>query len=166
MIHITLPVPPSTNNRTVGLGSYKGYAARKQVGKYQDRVRTQIMAEKRKPLDGPLGALIVWYRARRVGDLIDRWKDMMDGMEAKVKRRGKNPVHNFGFGAYYDDKQISFSTLLRSDREPHQARVEVHIWRIFDRKDWDEYFSMLPHLLADVEDRKMEKILSTKIRGV
>lgn len=61
--------------------------------------------------------LLEWHRARRIGDLPDRWKDLLDALQAK---------DNHGFGPYVDDKQITKITMVRFDKlEAACVRLEV-----------------------------------------
>jgi len=167
VIHVVLPVPPTTNNRLIGLGSYKGYKTRKTCKKYQEDVRNIASSMKIKPIEGPVAVCVVWYRKAKRGDISDRFKDMFDALETRSKRMGRGRdvvVPQLTYGAYLDDKQITFETVLRSDKENNRPRIEFYAWSVFDSGGWDTYFSMLPSMLGQFDVRKVDSKAYTALR--
>lgn len=104
---LTLPYPPQVNHYyTVARGrkilSSKGRAYKDEVGWLTIRLN---------PLDGDLSIKVIAYRPRKVGDLDNVLKPVLDSLK--------------GY-AFHDDKQIVEIQALRRDDKTN-PRVEVEI---------------------------------------
>lgn len=135
MITLELPVPPPVNKRLIGSirratsgKKYAGFRRTKAANQYQDAIRVICAKEKVKPLHGDVVVFVTWHRARRAGDVVDRWKDLCDSLEAEK---------NHGFGPYVNDDQIQMFTARRIDDDPKHSRIVVKVWAA------DEYASYL-----------------------
>jgi Holliday junction resolvase RusA-like endonuclease len=123
MIKIILPVPPTANTRLKF--SHQGhYYTPKAVKTYQAKVRQIVMEEAIKPYENDVAVHLTWYRARKSGDLPERFKDLYDALEAK---------RNHGFGPYFNDKQIAEEHKRRDDTDKDNPRVEVIFYEINDK---------------------------------
>jgi len=142
LIVLALPVPPNTNQRkkaairkrtnpkaiaVKGL-HYAGIRTTKEVQLYQQRIREICLVRKVVPLIGEVAMQLTWYRAARRGDIVDRWKDLCDGLQTKYKI-GKH-TYQGAYGAYIDDSQNASFKVTRNDSEPRDPRVIVSIWAI------------------------------------
>ena len=116
MITLVVPVPPISNTRLKAGGGHL-YRSKESTD-YQAAVRAICVDGKIKPYPGPVWVSLTWYRARKAGDLPDRFKDLYDALQS----RG-----NYGFGAYKDDAQIEMEIKRRLDTDPRHPRIEIKI---------------------------------------
>lgn len=103
----TIPYPPSVNNywKRSKFGMYKSKEARE----YTEKVEALLAGEV--PLEGPVEAFVVVYRPRKVGDLDNTLKAILDSLKGRL---------------YVDDKQIVKILAVRND-DKDNPRVEVTI---------------------------------------
>ncbi|HEV8177156.1 MAG TPA: RusA family crossover junction endodeoxyribonuclease [Gemmatimonadales bacterium] len=110
-IRLTLPVPPSANRwwRSVGPRVLLSREARD----YKQTVATLLMVAKVKMIAPPerVRIRIVWYRARKSGDLDKRLGILLDGLQGQ---------------AYANDSQI-VELSARREEDPDNPRMEVEI---------------------------------------
>lgn len=107
---LTLPVPGS-GNRANRLG--KGHLYANPTARAYKRVvaaclRAQVPGHT--PFTGPVAVVVVWYRARKAGDLDNRLKVLLDCLAPLV---------------YLNDRQVCSIHAVRSDDDPHAPRMDV-----------------------------------------
>ena len=107
---VTLPVPPSANARLfiVGGRMVKGKEARG----YRRIVEARCRAVCPRPLTGPVAVRVDWYRARRVGDLDNRLKVLLDSVKGLL---------------YADDKQVRRIVAEMHDTDQGNPRMELTV---------------------------------------
>lgn len=110
MIVLRLPEPPSANNYwTVA----RNRILRTSVASaYLDLVETICFIGKIRPLSGSVTIHVRWYRAKRIGDLDNRLKVVIDALK------------NHAFG---DDVKVRRIIAEMTDDQPKQARVEIEV---------------------------------------
>lgn len=115
MIKLTLPFPPSAN-RYWRHG--RGRTFLSQAAKDYRKAITAIgVAQKIKPLDGPVCLTAHVYRPAKRGDLMNREKILSDSLEGI---------------AYHNDKQIVECHFHQAD-DKHNPRVEVEVVSVEQR---------------------------------
>lgn len=115
MIHLTLPVPPSGNRYWHLVRSRAGrthHAHTAEARRYLAEVRNRCMIARVRPISGDVEVSVVWWRAKRTGDLDNRLKVLLDSL---------------GGHAYADDAKVRRITAEMRDDDPCGARVEVVI---------------------------------------
>ena len=107
-VTLTVPVPPSANewHRHVGKRVLLSSVARKYLREINSRFQHLT------PMAGPLRLSIVWYRARKAGDVDKRGAILLDALQGL---------------AYENDSQIADYRIVRDDSEPKAARMVVTI---------------------------------------
>lgn len=111
---ITLPYPPSVNN--LFLTTKKGKRTKSErYQEYLSAVQRECMARRVRPLDGDLAILVQVYRPRKVGDLDNSLKAILDSL-----KKG---------GAFFDDVQIAHIEATRFEDKTN-PRVDVEITQI------------------------------------
>lgn len=118
VINLTLPMPPPVNNlyatvqvgkpgqkRSIRIPSREAKQFKLDVDKICDRLP-------REPFIGDVAVSVKFYRQRRVGDIDNYFKALLDSLK--------------GF-AFHDDKQISWLHAERFE-DKENPRVEVQIW--------------------------------------
>lgn len=131
VLHLVLPVPPSTNRlwRNRGGRTIKSLPAREYEGAVQDVLaRAGLNPYRPRWAAGDVGYHLVWYRARRTGDASNRLKLIEDVLTGWV---------------YTDDKQVAFGAFERRDDDPRHARIELwlmpaHMARTFTPPEREE----------------------------
>ena len=110
-IKLQLPIPPSLNrkyinNRFVVSSEWRSFK----------RTVSEICQEQRvKPFTGEVGMEIVYYRPRKAGDIDNKLKAVLDSLQG---------------WAYEDDKQVAELSILRSDSQKKNPRMEVKIYEL------------------------------------
>jgi Holliday junction resolvase RusA-like endonuclease len=139
MVILSLPVPPPTNKRKKATKCkrtdpakiakkglyYAGIRTTHVVKDYQEQVREIVKKRKIRPLTGNVSVLITWYRQAKRGDIVDRWKDLCDALQAKFVFKRKTYVGDYG--VYVDDSQIARFYVERNDTDPKHPRVVVQV---------------------------------------
>ena len=128
------PVPPSGNTRKKGRISqahsgkqYVGVRVSKQHADYKRAVSNAALYFSKelnfKPFkkDVDLSLHVNWYRARKSGDVDNRWKDVLDGMEGYV---------------YENDSQIKSMKIdmFDDEKERKNPRIELKITPLTHRR--------------------------------
>lgn len=110
MIELTLPVPPSGNRywRHVGPRVVRAEEARRYIADVSSRCAVARI----KPIAGNVAVSVIWYRAKRVGDLDNRLKVLLDALSGH---------------AYRDDAKVVRLFAEMRDTEPCNPRVEIAI---------------------------------------
>lgn len=106
-ITLTIPVPPSANrwHRRVNGRTLLSEEARE----YTKTLRQRLVC---RPLTGELRVHVIWFRARRAGDVDKRAAIALDALQG------------IAFG---DDAQIADHRITRNDSEPGAPRMVVRI---------------------------------------
>lgn len=105
-----LPYPPSANTcwrqwrgRTLVSAEYRNF-----------KRRVALLWGRPTPLDGPLGVEVLLYRPRRIGDLDNRLKPLLDALNGL---------------AWHDDAQIA-RLLVERHEDKLNPRAEVRVSRL------------------------------------
>jgi len=110
MIELTLPYPPTLNNAFVSRGRFRVLSPKARA--YKEEVAKLAQIARIKPLEGNVGIILWVYRPRKVGDLDNTLKLLLDGLK--------------GY-AWIDDKQIIQIQAYRfDDKENPRAVIQVH----------------------------------------
>lgn len=109
-VSFTLPVPPRLNHRLAVVNGR--LIASRQDRSYKLLVHRLCSSYRITPLSGDVSVQIHWYRARKSGDIDNRWKALLDSLSG---------------WAYQDDAQISQLLIHRHDTDPKRARIEVMV---------------------------------------
>lgn len=115
VVHLTLPVPPSTNRlwRRWAGRTLKAKPVREYEGQAQDVMAAAGLNPYRPAFPrGDLALVLVWYRARRSGDASNRVKCLEDCLRGWV---------------FADDAQVAVLHIERRDTQPKAARVECWV---------------------------------------
>lgn len=107
---LTLHEPPSANRwwRNVNGRMVTSRMARL----YKQAAGLSALCQGVKVVDGPIALSVVWYRARKSGDLDKRLGVLLDALQG---------------AAYTNDSQIVELHASRSDADPKNPRVEITI---------------------------------------
>lgn len=111
-IWLVLPVGPSVNQKYIS----RKFVVSKEWRNYRVVVGTICTNEKIRPLSGDLSMSIVWYRARKAGDIDSKIKCLLDALQTF---------------AYKSDDQVKELTISRKE-DPEAPRMVVNI------KKWTE----------------------------
>lgn len=105
---LTLPVVESTNAlwRTFGGRVVKSKAAR------ADSHAASIVFAKLRPCDRDVSVRVVWYRARKQGDIDNRTKSLLDLLQGSV---------------YANDASVQELRIVRVDDPTEHARMDVYV---------------------------------------
>lgn len=110
MTSITLPEPPSANRYWRHVGAK--VLLSKEARQYRQDVLVQWLqrpAKDRQRLSGEIAVTLTWYRSRKVGDLDNRIKQVLDALREC---------------AYHDDSQI---VAIRAYRQDDKANPRVEL---------------------------------------
>jgi crossover junction endodeoxyribonuclease RusA len=111
-VRLTLPYPPSANR--YWRVDKRGFAyVSTEARAYKNRIRLLAMAERLRPLAGPVSLSLGVYRPQKSGDLSNRIKVLEDALSGV---------------AFEDDDQVVELHALRMDDKTN-PRVEVTIER-------------------------------------
>lgn len=110
-IELSLPVPPSLNSKYKTTKTGKFYVVNEHKS-YTKRVREICVTRRIKPLKGPIGMEIKWYRKTKQGDIDSKLKTLLDALAGC---------------AYEDDSQITELSIYRLDTESFNPRVVVKV---------------------------------------
>lgn len=107
---LSLPVPESGNRANrVGQGHlYANPVVKAYRRIVADCLRQQVPGHV--PFEGSVALVVVWYRARKAGDLDNRLKVLLDCLAPLV---------------YRNDRQVCSIHAVRSDDDPAGARIDV-----------------------------------------
>lgn len=117
MITLTLPFPPSIN-RYLGVTRTGVRFKAKEGVIYTTSVRSICAHQGVKPLEGDLAFEMRLYRPRKIGDVQNYNKVLLDALEG---------------WAYENDKQIQEFHAYRFD-DRQNPRCEVQIWKTGNKK--------------------------------
>lgn len=116
---ITVPNPPRSNVM-YRMGKQRMYMPAKFKA-FKDSVLAQCAEQRMKPLEGDVEVSMVWYRARKSGDIDGRIKIVLDSLQSARSK----------YGAYINDSQVRKLTIERRDTEPRRSRMVINVkpWR-------------------------------------
>lgn len=102
---LTLPYPPTANHlkRIVVIGHHGKLVNTAEAKEYRARVQNRCIVNRVVPLEGPVAITMRAYRPRRVGDLDNNWKALLDALKGYAYRDDKQVVEQHGY--LFDDKQ-------------------------------------------------------------
>lgn len=134
---LAVQVPPISNHRLKG-GVRKSSTGKRYVGfrqsteskMYQRTIRSLCQVKRLVPFAGDVGVKIRWYRKRKAGDVMDRWKDLFDALQSKQRDAKTKKVFDTGVGVFYDDAQVADFRVIRDDSEKNNPRCIVEIWKL------------------------------------
>lgn len=109
---ITLPYPPTTNHLYITRGKFR--VPSPQAKAYKADVVKRCQIARIRPIDGNVAISLHVYRPRKVGDLDNTFKVVLDSLK--------------GY-AWHDDKQVIEIHGKRFD-DKHDPRVEVDITEV------------------------------------
>ena len=110
-VKVRLPYPPSVNNYW-GRSRFGRVYLKKQAKEYKEKVQELVSGYK--PFTGPLGIQVAVYRPRKVGDLDNTLKAILDSLKGLL---------------YVDDKQIELILAKRFDDKVN-PRTEVTVYEL------------------------------------
>lgn len=106
---LELPEPPSANRYW---RVFRGRAVKSSEARaYGVKVKAEALRQRVKPITGDVCVSITWHRAKRMGDLDNRLKVVLDALQGV---------------AFVDDKQVKALTALRLD-SPKNGKLIVTV---------------------------------------
>lgn len=109
---LILPYPPTTNHLYLTRGRFR--VPSPQAKAYKADVQKRCQIARTQPLDGSVSITLNVYRPRRVGDLDNTFKIVLDSLKGL---------------AWHDDKQVTEIHGYRHD-DKADPRVEVNITEV------------------------------------
>jgi Holliday junction resolvase RusA-like endonuclease len=108
---LTLPVPPSINRKFIS----RTFVVSPEYRRFKEFVAAKMIKMRLSPLKGPVSLTILWYRARKAGDIDMFEKVLMDSLQGEK------------FGCYLNDKQVVEKYIRKTDEDPYNPRIEVTV---------------------------------------